>query len=97
MERHQTYSIKCILFDLDNTLIETRKADERACKKIADVLKLKYDLTNEEALSISTKFLRNFRKCPENTHMDLDEWRTYLWSQALGEKHRKHAVSWFET
>lgn len=26
--------IRCILFDLDNTLIETRKADSAACAKV---------------------------------------------------------------
>ncbi|XP_019758831.2 N-acylneuraminate-9-phosphatase isoform X2 [Dendroctonus ponderosae] len=88
--------IKCILFDLDNTLIETRKADTRVCEKIANELRVKFNVTHDEANSISSSFLSNFRKCPENTLMSLDKWRTYLWSQALGDKYQQYAKSLYQ-
>ncbi|XP_066262295.1 N-acylneuraminate-9-phosphatase isoform X2 [Euwallacea similis] len=87
----EIFLIKCILFDLDNTLIETREADAKVCEKIAKDLKLKYSLSNEEATSMAANFLSNFRRCPENKLMSLDEWRTHLWSQALGEKYQEDA------
>ncbi|XP_076260022.1 uncharacterized protein LOC143196243 [Rhynchophorus ferrugineus] len=83
--------IRCILFDLDNTLIETRKADSAACAKIADVLINKYKVNLETATSICSNFLTSFRKCPENTLMGLDTWRTLLWSNALGQEFQHHA------
>ncbi|XP_066142502.1 N-acylneuraminate-9-phosphatase isoform X2 [Euwallacea fornicatus] len=92
MDKNKEISlIKCILFDLDNTLIETREADARVCEKIAKDLILKYSLSNEEATSMAANFLSNFRRCPENKLMSLDQWRTHLWSQALGEKYQEDA------
>lgn len=84
--------IKCILLDLDNTLIETRKADARVCEKIATELKDKYSISYEEASRMSTNFLSNFRKCPDHPRKSLDRWRTYLWSEALGEKYQHDSV-----
>ncbi|XP_050316409.1 N-acylneuraminate-9-phosphatase isoform X2 [Anthonomus grandis grandis] len=83
--------IKCILFDLDNTLIETRKADAHTCEKIAQELASRFNVQLNDASEMSTKFLLNFRKCPENTRMTLEEWRSYLWRQALGSKFRQYA------
>lgn len=32
-------------------------------------------------------YLKQFRKCPENTDYSLDEWRTQLWKKALGDSY----------
>ncbi|CAH0551667.1 unnamed protein product [Brassicogethes aeneus] len=79
--------IRAIFFDLDNTLIETRKADSLACCKLAKQLKDKYAIPSE----VCAHYLKEFRRCPDNTKMDLDSWRTLLWNQALGEEHNKLA------
>ncbi|KAH1007837.1 hypothetical protein HUJ04_005024 [Dendroctonus ponderosae] len=64
----------------------------KICKLfIANELRVKFNVTHDEANSISSSFLSNFRKCPENTLMSLDKWRTYLWSQALGDKYQQYA------
>jgi len=75
--------IKAIFFDLDNTLIPTRKGDEKACEKLSAILQTKYGLTNEIADTTTAKFLQEFRSCPDNTQTTLDSWRSHLWTQAL--------------
>jgi hypothetical protein len=34
LRRRRTFSIRAIFFDLDNTLINTRKGDKLACEKV---------------------------------------------------------------
>ncbi|XP_055373754.1 N-acylneuraminate-9-phosphatase [Condylostylus longicornis] len=75
--------IKAIFFDLDNTLIPTRRGDEKACQKLSDILQTKYGLTSEIADETTTNFLQAFRSCPDNTQTTLDSWRSYLWTQSL--------------
>ncbi|XP_018334145.1 uncharacterized protein LOC108743175 isoform X4 [Agrilus planipennis] len=75
--------ISSILFDLDNTLIATRKGDKLACNKLSEVLWEKYAIPLDVAASVCASFLRAFRKCPENTEMGLHEWRRLLWAKAL--------------
>ncbi|XP_030763420.1 N-acylneuraminate-9-phosphatase isoform X2 [Sitophilus oryzae] len=58
---------------------------------IANDLRNRYQISKDKATSICTSFLKNFRQCPENTLMNLDTWRTLLWSQALGEQFRHDA------
>ncbi|XP_063976519.1 N-acylneuraminate-9-phosphatase [Diachasmimorpha longicaudata] len=77
-------SITTILFDLDNTLIETRKGDSLACKQLTEELTQLYNVPQETALRITGNYLKQFRKCPDNPAYDLDTWRESLWSKALG-------------
>lgn len=77
--------ISAILFDLDNTLIETRKADIITCQKISEILTREMDIPVLDAKKSCDNFLRRFRRCPENPRMPLDEWRLLLWIEALGE------------
>ncbi|XP_012285421.1 N-acylneuraminate-9-phosphatase [Orussus abietinus] len=80
-------AITTILFDLDNTLIETRKGDNLTCRKLADELTQQYGIPQEASCKITASYLKYFRKCPDNSAFPLDAWRTSLWSKALGEKY----------
>lgn len=77
-------SICAIFFDLDNTLVTTRKADEETCKKLMEILIKQYSVSSEVAALMCNKFLKTFRNCPENPLTDLHDWRKYLWRKALG-------------
>nr|XP_019541946.2 N-acylneuraminate-9-phosphatase [Aedes albopictus] len=81
--------ITTIFFDLDNTLIPTRKGDAKACGKIADLLHKEYDLPRDLATEVSTTFLTSYRRCPDNPDVPLAQWRIQLWEDALpsGRKH----------
>jgi N-acylneuraminate-9-phosphatase len=83
--------ISAILFDLDNTLIATRKADKQTCTKLAQLLWEKWAVPLDLAVAASKAYLRAFRKCPENLSMSLDAWRRLLWTQALGDQYNKFA------
>ncbi|XP_035721683.1 N-acylneuraminate-9-phosphatase-like [Vespa mandarinia] len=78
--------INAIFFDLDNTLIETRKADSRTCRKLAEELTQEYGIPEEVSIKVTTTYLKLFRKCPDNITCTLDAWRMILWNKALGEK-----------
>jgi len=80
-------NISVIFFDLDNTLIPTRKADKIACNKLSEILWEKYAIPLEYSKQICTNYLRAFRKCPDNPTMSLDNWRCLLWTQALGDQY----------
>lgn len=84
--------ITTIFFDLDNTLIPTRKGDAKACSKIADILHNEYGLQRELATEVSTTFLTSYRRCPDNPDLPLSQWRTQLWEDALPSG-RKHLAS----
>ncbi|XP_059621477.1 N-acylneuraminate-9-phosphatase [Phlebotomus argentipes] len=77
--------VTTIFFDLDNTLIPTRKADAKACNKLVDFLQEEHAMSREAALVATSTFLRAFRRCPDNEELPLDEWRTQLWADALPE------------
>uniref|UniRef100_A0A1L8DD70 Putative n-acylneuraminate-9-phosphatase-like protein n=1 Tax=Nyssomyia neivai TaxID=330878 RepID=A0A1L8DD70_9DIPT len=77
--------ITTIFFDLDNTLVPTRKADAKACTKLVDFLQEEHGMSREAALLSTSTFLRTFRRCPDNEELPLDEWRCHLWSEALPE------------
>ena len=80
-------SVSAVFFDLDNTLIETRKGDNQACRKLAEELTQEYDVPEDVSIKITTTYLKLFRKCPDNVSYALDVWRTTLWSKALGENY----------
>lgn len=78
-------SIKAVFLDLDNTLIMTRTADSQACEMMKSVLIDKYNTEPAVAHASVSGFLSQFRACPHNTKVSLDEWRLGLWAQALPE------------
>nr|XP_023022836.1 N-acylneuraminate-9-phosphatase [Leptinotarsa decemlineata] len=89
-----------IFFDMDNTIIPTRKADCQTMHELANILFHKYRIPEEEGKIVCFGYLHKFRECPENLSMDLDTWRQSLWAEALGEnfKHLSEAVykEWIE-
>ncbi|XP_017776576.1 PREDICTED: N-acylneuraminate-9-phosphatase [Nicrophorus vespilloides] len=80
-------NISVIFFDLDNTLITTRKADKLACNKLSEILWEKYEVQVETSIAICSKYLKAFRKCPDNPSVELHAWRRKLWMQALGDEY----------
>ncbi|XP_046995777.1 N-acylneuraminate-9-phosphatase isoform X1 [Schistocerca americana] len=80
----RTRKVSAILFDLDNTLITTRKSDQLTCEKVSEYLQEEYDVPKSKAEAYTRIFLKNFQSCPENSDMSLDQWRLFLWTQALG-------------
>ncbi|XP_053682706.1 N-acylneuraminate-9-phosphatase-like [Sabethes cyaneus] len=92
--------ITTIFFDMDNTLIPTRKGDAKACSKIADLLQTEHGLTRETATDIGNTYLTAFRRCPDNPDLPLAQWRTQLWEDSLpvGHKHLAHQLytRWLE-
>ncbi|XP_014206468.1 N-acylneuraminate-9-phosphatase [Copidosoma floridanum] len=81
--------LSALFFDLDNTLIETRRGDNLACRKLAEELYRDYQIPEDQAAKITSSYLKQFRKCPDNQVSSLESWRTQLWSRALGEKHAR--------
>ncbi|KAI5746997.1 hypothetical protein M8J77_009975 [Diaphorina citri] len=51
--------------------------------KMKNVLIQKYSFDPSIAHSVVSNFLTQFRLCPHNTKVSLDEWRLGLWSQAM--------------
>lgn len=84
----QLKSVTTILFDLDNTLIPTKHGDKKAIEKTARILMDKYRMPEEEAASVTQVFLRNFRLCPHNENEKIDEWRVFLWTNALTDQYK---------
>ncbi|XP_062555463.1 zinc finger protein 79-like isoform X1 [Armigeres subalbatus] len=84
--------ITTILFDLDNTLIPTRKGDAKACGKIADLLHNEYKLPRNVSTAVSTTFLTSYRRCPDNLDLPLAQWRTQMWEDALPTGHKQLAA-----
>ncbi|XP_040157783.1 N-acylneuraminate-9-phosphatase isoform X3 [Anopheles arabiensis] len=84
--------ISTIFFDLDNTLIATRKADAKACSKVADLLHREHGFSRELANETATNYLTAFRRCPDNPDVALAQWRSQLWQDVLPGTH-KHLAS----
>lgn len=80
--------VAAIFFDLDNTLIQTRKGDTRACNKIIEILQQQYGLSQEAAVESGTNFLRAFRARPDDDTYALDEWPAHLWRNCLPKNYR---------
>ncbi|XP_046658511.1 N-acylneuraminate-9-phosphatase isoform X1 [Homalodisca vitripennis] len=78
-------AVSTIFFDLDNTLISTRKGDKKTCDKLNSILVEKFNLSPGDANRSTAKFLQSFVSCPHNPEYDIAEWRTILWSEALQE------------
>ncbi|XP_017788634.1 PREDICTED: N-acylneuraminate-9-phosphatase [Habropoda laboriosa] len=89
-------TISAVFFDLDNTLIETRKGDNHTCRKLAEELTQEYSIPEDVSVKITTTYLKLFRRCPDNGINTLDAWRITLWTKALGEKYSYLAKKIYE-
>lgn len=89
-------AVTAVFFDLDNTLVETRKADSQTCRKLAEELTEEYGIPEDASAKISASYLKLFRKCPDNATCTLDAWRTILWGKALGERYSYLATKIYE-
>ncbi|XP_063367558.1 N-acylneuraminate-9-phosphatase [Cydia amplana] len=85
---NENSDVSAIFFDLDNTLIQTRKCDSRACNKLVEVLEQQYGMQREAASESATKFLRAFRARPDDDSFAIDEWPAHLWRNCLPKNYR---------
>lgn len=53
--------------------------------QISEVMTREMNIPVMDAKKVCDTFLKQFRRCPENPRMALDEWRELLWVEALGE------------
>ncbi|GAB0088680.1 N-acylneuraminate-9-phosphatase [Sergentomyia squamirostris] len=63
-----------------------RKREER--EKLVNYLQEEHGMSPEAALVATSSFLCNFRRCPDNEELPLDEWRCHLWLQALPDPYK---------
>ncbi|XP_065214358.1 N-acylneuraminate-9-phosphatase [Planococcus citri] len=77
-------NIKAILFDMDNTLINTRVGDNQTCEKLSYYLNENFNLDFEAAEKVTSKYLQLFRENPQSSDVSIYEWRLSLWKKALG-------------
>lgn len=85
-DEKQLDSVSTVLFDLDNTLISTRKADQAATEEVFAHLCF-CGVPESWAKQVVEKFYQCLRINPEDPvkgRTDLDTWRTLLWAYALG-------------
>ncbi|XP_017290579.1 N-acylneuraminate-9-phosphatase [Kryptolebias marmoratus] len=79
-------AVKAVLFDLDNTLIETSKAGGAALQKTSELLKTKLSLDDDSVLNICEKFkqkLLHERYDPSSGSMD--DLRVRHWEESIVE------------
>lgn len=55
--------------------------------QLTEELTQQYQIEHETSTKITSTYLKQFRKCPDNSAYDLDTWRISLWSKALGDKY----------
>ncbi|XP_022090675.1 N-acylneuraminate-9-phosphatase-like [Acanthaster planci] len=84
--------VSAIIFDLDNTLIDTRNADFFAFKQVKAVLRSQFaEVDADDVVAAFRKYLAEAEKDP-NEVIPVDEWRTELWQRALNSHHPKDAA-----
>jgi len=64
--------------------------------QLAEELTREYGIPEDASAKITTTYLKQFRKCPDNATLTLDAWRTILWSKALGHKYSYLAKKVYE-
>ncbi|XP_077995562.1 N-acylneuraminate-9-phosphatase-like [Glandiceps talaboti] len=75
--------IKLLIFDLDNTLVETKNADKLAVQEVKKLLKQECpDNDVDKVVCTYKKYLSETEIDPENK-LPVDEWRTKLWTKAI--------------
>ncbi|XP_061601036.1 N-acylneuraminate-9-phosphatase [Cololabis saira] len=80
-------AVKAILFDLDNTLIETRQAGEVAIQKTSDFLKTTLDIDDDTVRSICGKFKQKLlhEEFDSSSGRSIDEVRVRHWEESITE------------
>jgi N-acylneuraminate-9-phosphatase len=79
-----------VLFDLDNTLIDTQRADDVAYTSIFRLLEGRVEGPNE-VISLFRKLLSEKPVDPKHV-VPVDDWRTRLWAQSLEETNNDAAL-----
>lgn len=85
MEPSSNNSVKAILFDLDNTLIDTSGASKIAIEKVNHFLKSKFG-NEDHIIEVSERF--KTKLCQESfdpLKMNIDDLRTAHWDEAIQE------------
>ncbi|XP_072929977.1 N-acylneuraminate-9-phosphatase [Epargyreus clarus] len=80
--------VSAIFFDLDNTLIQTRKGDTKACNQLVEVMHHQYGMPRDVAVDSAANFLRAFRARPEDESYELNKWYELLWRNSLPKNYR---------
>ncbi|XP_038207034.1 N-acylneuraminate-9-phosphatase [Zerene cesonia] len=80
--------VSAIFFDLDNTLIQTREGDAKACKKLVEILHREYGVPHDVASESAAMFLRAFRARPDDESYAIQEWPAHLWRNCLPKNYR---------
>ncbi|XP_041969348.1 N-acylneuraminate-9-phosphatase [Aricia agestis] len=80
--------VSAIFFDLDNTLIQTRKGDSKACNKLVEIMEREYGIPHDVATSSARNFLCAFRARPDDDSYAIDEWPAHLWRNCLPKNYR---------
>ncbi|XP_047507093.1 N-acylneuraminate-9-phosphatase isoform X2 [Pieris napi] len=80
--------VSAIFFDLDNTLIQTRKGDSKACNKLVEILHNEYGVPHDVATESGANFLRAFRARPDDESYAIHEWPAHLWRNCLPKNYR---------
>lgn len=91
--REKLQDISVVLFDLDGTLIDTKGADREACYQVSRYLEIQ-GIKKNLAREITDKFYDYIRARPQDpvkNRWDVDTWRTMIWAEALGPKHKRYA------
>uniref|UniRef100_UPI00398F1E84 N-acylneuraminate-9-phosphatase n=1 Tax=Pristiophorus japonicus TaxID=55135 RepID=UPI00398F1E84 len=78
--------IRALLFDLDNTLIDTAGASGQAGRQVKDLLKSQYGYEESAAHLVIEKFNTKLEEhFYTSKEINVDEERTLLWAQAIQE------------
>ncbi|XP_043991894.1 N-acylneuraminate-9-phosphatase isoform X2 [Gambusia affinis] len=88
-------AVKAILFDLDNTLVDTSRAGEVALKKTGELLKSKLNLDDDTIRSICDKFkLKLLCESPDRPPgTSQDDIRMCHWTESIAETTGSSAAS----
>lgn len=80
-------TVKAILFDLDNTLIETSRAGGQAIQKTSDLLKTTLALDDDTIISICNKFKQKLlhESFDPAAGRSIDEVRVVHWEESIKE------------
>ncbi|XP_070578953.1 N-acylneuraminate-9-phosphatase-like [Ptychodera flava] len=77
-------NIKLLIFDLDNTLVDTKRADKLAFEEVKNFLQKECpNLDVDGVVSLFRKYVTEAEVDPEEK-ISVDEWRTHLWGKAIG-------------
>nr|XP_033791419.1 N-acylneuraminate-9-phosphatase [Geotrypetes seraphini]XP_033791420.1 N-acylneuraminate-9-phosphatase [Geotrypetes seraphini] len=76
--------VKAVFFDLDNTLIDTIGANKKAIQEVINILKCKYQFSEEEALITCDHFdTKLIQETSVPSTISIDEVRTLYWEEAI--------------